>query len=717
MKQNEKFLTGLAVFVAGFVLFCGVLVFRSGLFNPRSLLVQTSSGGPNNFILLSASGVSETNEPPADVRLRRINPSPLTPNPLPAPASPPQLVAQATAGGGGSVKDEEKREIDAVDSQNQYWAVGGDPEKIFIGAKDPNTEDPQIGFPLQLELDSAGASIRKATLSCGAGKGFNDRNPKGPKPLVLLSPVGTGEKNETLSMANQSLVLVEQNIQLALNTLSWKTLDRQKNDDGSQSVSFEAEINYAGLEPVLKIRKTYTIYPKNYYLDCYLTVENVSVKDQKISFNLAGPVGITREDKRSDDRKAIGGFVNAKGQITTAIKQIANLKKAATESAAGGRLSKDADNFLWAAIVNKYFAAILVPVADEGTQYCKWIKDKKGLYFDPDQTSDSGDETIGIDLKTTPDIVKTNSSRTYKFQLYLGPKDKEIFDKDKRFKDLGFVNAIDMPCCFFCPLMVIIRPLAFGLITLMDLMYKVLPNYGVVIIILVLIVRLLMHPLTRKGQVAMSKMGKLAPMVEEIKKKYGNDKIEMNKQIAAFYKEHGATPILGMLPMLLQMPIWVALYSAIDASISLRGAKFLPVWITDLSAPDAVFSFPQVNLILFSFSSLNLLPILMGVAFYLQQKLTPQQPSTAANPQLAQQQKMMAIMTTVLFPLMLYSAPSGLNLYIMASTFAGAIEQYVIKKHIEQQEQTASVGLVSATSKTGGKVKKKKPKPFFKKYI
>ncbi len=677
MKQNKKFLTGLTVFVAGFVLFCGVLVFRPPSGGPKA-------DSPDNFILLANV---ETNEPNAD---------------------------------GPSLNSiEKKTDQPEVDSQNQYWAIGGNPEKVFIGAKDPNTEDPQIGFPLQLELDSAGASIRKATLSCGAGKGFNDRNPKGPKPLILLSPtrLRQTDTSDVLSMANQSLMLVEQNIQLALNTLSWKTLNSRKNADGSQSASFEAEINYAGLEPVLKITKTYTIYPKSYYLDCLLTVENVSVKDQKISFNLVGPVGITKEDNRSDDRKAIGGFVDAKGQITCAIKPIANLKKAATESAAGGRLSKDADNFLWAAIVNKYFAAILVPVADEGSKYCQWIKDKKGLYFDPDQTSDSGDETIGIDLKTTADIVKTNSSRTYKFQIYLGPKDRAVFDKDKRFRDLGFVNAIDMPCCFFCPLMVIIRPLAFGLITLMDLMYKVLPNYGLVIIILVLIVRLLMHPLTRKGQVAMSKMGKLAPAIEEIKKKYGNDKVEMNKQIAAFYKQHGATPILGMLPMLLQMPIWVALYSAIDASISLRGAKFLPVWITDLSAPDAVFHFPQVNLILFSFSSLNLLPILMGVAFYLQQKLTPQQTSTATNPQLAQQQKMMAIMTTVLFPLMLYSAPSGLNLYIMASTFAGAIEMYVIKKHIEQQEQTVSVGLVSATSKTGGKVKKKKPKPFFKKYI
>jgi membrane protein insertase Oxa1/YidC/SpoIIIJ len=102
----------------------------------------------------------------------------------------------------------------------------------------------------------------------------------------------------------------------------------------------------------------------------------------------------------------------------------------------------------------------------------------------------------------------------------------------------------------------------------------------------------------------------------------------------------------------------------------------------------------------------------MGVAFYLQQKMMPQ--NVSANPQAAQQQKMMMLMMPIMFPLMLYSAPSGLNLYIMASTFAGVIEQHVIRKHIQQQEQLESSGLVSVTSKTGGKLKKKKPKPFYK---
>jgi YidC/Oxa1 family membrane protein insertase len=162
------------------------------------------------------------------------------------------------------------------------------------------------------------------------------------------------------------------------------------------------------------------------------------------------------------------------------------------------------------------------------------------------------------------------------------------------------------------------------------------------------------------------------------------------------------------------MPIWIALWSAVYTSIDLRGAPFLSFWITDLSSPDALVRFSTITIPLldWKFDSLNLLPILMGIAFYLQQKLTPQQ--AAANPQVAQQQKMMMIMMPLLFPLMLYKAPSGVNLYIMASTFAGVIEQYVIKKHVREREEAESQGLVPATSKTGGKVKKKKPKPFFK---
>ena len=217
----------------------------------------------------------------------------------------------------------------------------------------------------------------------------------------------------------------------------------------------------------------------------------------------------------------------------------------------------------------------------------------------------------------------------------------------------------------------------------------------------------------------MMKMSRLAPLAEEIKKKYANNKAEQQKQMMALYKEQGASPILGCLPMFLQMPIWIALYSAIYASIDLRGAAFLPFWITDLSAPDALFQLPEATASIpliggFLGTSFNLLPILLGISMFLQQKLMSSSSATAASSQAAQQQKMMMWMMPIMMLLFLYRAPSGLNLYIMSSTAGGVFEQYIIRKHIREKEAQEAIGRVSVTSKTGGKLKKKKPKPPFK---
>ncbi|MHC5088175.1 MAG: YidC/Oxa1 family membrane protein insertase, partial [Planctomycetota bacterium] len=223
-------------------------------------------------------------------------------------------------------------------------------------------------------------------------------------------------------------------------------------------------------------------------------------------------------------------------------------------------------------------------------------------------------------------------------------------------------------------------------------------------------------------QVSMMKMQKLAPKMQEIQKKYANNKQEMNKQVMAMYRDHGASPISGMLPMMLQMPIWIALWTAVYTSIDLRGAGFLPVWITDLSMPDQLFVIPyaakiQTLPLIGSFfpDYFNLLPLLMGVVMFLQQKMMPSsQAAASTNPQMAQQQKMMMIMMPLLFPIMLYSGPSGVNLYILSSISAGVVEQKIIRKHLKEKEEQDSIGKVPVTSKTGGKVKKKKPKPMFK---
>ncbi len=650
--KKINFKVALTLIVIAFCLFCGVLVVRSGLFE------NSTSGG---CILLQNAVTGDSNDS----------------NALALMAAAPEPVKETT-----------------------FTALNGPTKTVTLGSLDPNS-----GFKFALELDSKGAAVRSATLS-----EFDNRNYKNLKPLQILLPVELVDGSEVLTLANTNFVFVKQEMRLPLGKLNWVGGNTQTATDGSQTTKWEAEIKSSTGEPAAKVIKTYKVFPDKYDFQCEMTVENLSAEEQRMRFDLTGPIGIEREDPRSEDRKIIGGFRDAQGQVVSMSIEPKQLQKA--KNAEEQRIHKPGANLLWTAVTNKYFAAIAVPVPDAGKEICDWVGDCTGAFY-PAQT---GDGSLGVDFRIVSNTFapagQEGSSKTYNFRIYLGPKDNRIFDKNEFYRSMGFVQTVSFMPCFCCPAGVI-YPLAFGILASMEWMHKFIPNYGIVIIILVFLIRLVLHPLTKKSQVAMSKMGKLGPQVEEIKKKYGDNKAEMNKRIMTLYKEQGASPILGMIPMFIQMPIWIALYSAIYASVALRGAAFLPFWITDLSAPDALFRFPAFTLpLLGTLDSFNLLPILMGVAFYLQQKLTPTQAS--ADSQVAQQQKMMMIMMPIMFPLMLYTAPSGLNLYIMASTFAGVIEQYVIKKHIKEQEETQAVGLVDVTSKTGGKVKKKKPKPFFR---
>ena len=670
----------LILIVAGFVVLCGGLIVESGLFS--------GPAGQKPCILLAQTAPGE--------------------QPSLADTQPSDGTAYSAEADASAAKAEQLQALDVP----SLGADHAEPKAVTLGSINPNS-----GFKFLLELTTKGAAITRATFS-----EFDDRDYRDPQPLVILSPVNLPDGRQILSMANGRVVFPQQQLQLPLNRLHWQGFEVEKDYyDGSQTAMFEAIIkNKDTGQPVVKLTKTYRVMVGSYMLDCDLTIENLSDNEQNLRFHLAGPTGIGREDVSRDMRRAVAGFRESNGQVA-AVRLKLNAKKLYNAGGIDTReLTRPGPGFLWVATANKYFAAILVPVPQQGKDYCDWVTNKQGTFYNPDidRRADSGDETVGVSLKTaTAKLAPTgqaDSTRAYKFQLYLGPKDKSLFDRNELYRKLGFVQTIDfLACC--CPAS-IISPLAFGILALMKWMYGFIANYGVVIIILVFLMRLVMHPVTKKSQLSMSGMTKLAPKAEEIKKKYANNKTEMNKHLMALYREQGASPVMGMLPMMVQMPIWIALWSAVYTGIELRGAPFLPFWITDLSAPDALvrFSAVTVPLLGWKIDSLNLLPILMGVAFYLQQKLMPKQAAAATNPQVAQQQKMMMVMLPVLFPVMLYKAPSGVNLYIMASTFAGVIEQHVIRKHIHEKEQAEEKGLVAATKKTGGKTKKKKPKPFYK---
>ncbi|MHC4187999.1 MAG: YidC/Oxa1 family insertase periplasmic-domain containing protein, partial [Planctomycetota bacterium] len=305
--------TFLILILTGFCLFCGILVVESGLF--------ANSICQRGCILLQ--------QPAADENIS-IN----------------------------DIEEEVPRLEPAVASG--FNASAAELKTVKIGAKDPVTENANAGFKFQLELTSKGAAIEKATFSNGLdeqGKqtGFNDRDPDNPSPFVLLSPAG-----DELSMANREFVFVEEGLQLRLNNLYWKSYDVEIAADGSQTARFETVITESSTEqPVIKVTKTYSVKPDSYDVHCSVTVENLTSVKKKTRFNMAGPIGVQREAARMDARKVVGAFTDSEGEVVSMLRDIKKLQKAKTVE--DTRLQNNSNPFLWAAVTNKYFAAILVP--------------------------------------------------------------------------------------------------------------------------------------------------------------------------------------------------------------------------------------------------------------------------------------------------------------------------------------------------------------------
>ena len=612
---------------------------------------------------------------------------------------------------------------------------------VTLGAVYPDIKRTQdkTQYKFKVELTTLGAAVKTAVLS-----EFDNRNPENRMPLQLLAPLSNSRT--MYSLANTALRIAPAGAErfgdraFPLDRLNWQLVP----SDDADAATFEAVLTEQGSQtPMLRLTKTYRIRPGSYDLACELAAENLTEAPLQAKMELRGPVGLSREDAREDTRKVMATYIK-NGEIETRLLPSTEIRQAEREkirpeqgfftqlknlffkpappeerlrlAAANGQAS-----LLWTASTNKYFAAILRPVSEELTVPGP-VRFSRATFYDAALLSDEPAENAGAAglIETEPLLLAaaqdSGHRQTLTFEMYLGPKDKSIFEANETYRKLAYFQTIDFRgCC--CPT-AMIAPLAFGIMWLMKTMFTLmgpLGNYGVVIIILVFIVRLLLHPITKRSQVSMMKMQKLGPKMQEIQRKYADNKQEMQRKTMEMYREMGVSPVTGMLPMFLQMPIWIALWTAVYTSVDLRGQSFLPFWITDLSAPDHLFRFPFGIVIPYFGEYLNLLPLLMGGVMYAQQKLMPtSQASTQANPQVAQQQKMMMIMMPLMFPLMLYHGPSGVNLYIMSSIGAGVIEQIVIRKHIREREELESQGLVPVTAKTGGKLKKKKPKPMFK---
>jgi YidC/Oxa1 family membrane protein insertase len=202
----------------------------------------------------------------------------------------------------------------------------------------------------------------------------------------------------------------------------------------------------------------------------------------------------------------------------------------------------------------------------------------------------------------------------------------------------------------------------------------------VAILLLTLLVKLVLFPLTKKSSESTLRMQTLSPKIKEIQTKYKDNPTKMNTEMAELYKKEGYNPMSGCLPMLLQIPIFFAMYNLFNNHFDLRGAMFIPVWIPDLSLPESVFNFSPFQIPILGWSDIRLLPFIYVGSQLLSGKIT-QTPDQKGNSQM----KMMLYAMPVVFFFILYDVPSGLLLYWIMTNFLSLLQQLFINKYLAKK--------------------------------
>jgi len=382
--------------------------------------------------------------------------------------------------------------------------------------------------------------------------------------------------------------------------------------DESRSLDFSSTIDGK------IINKTLTFNPDSYTIG--LTMDLQSVGRDMMSqerFTLVWNGGLpSTEPNKSDEASFYAANLSQGREVTK-------------HNGKDGNVVSSTGRTDWAAIRSKYFTVAIVP------------------------TSISNYGEVSGRTRTTPLVNGNSKAPIYNLSVgfssaapsaaivYLGP----LQYNSLKSLNVGLENTMSFG---LAP----IRGIGRGVLFLLTAFYGFIPNYGVVLIVFSVLVKIVVYPLTKKSYQSMKEMQLLQPELMKLKDKYQGDPQRLNKETMKMYKERGANPLGGCLPMLLQMPLLFALFIVFRSTIELRGAPFV-LWIDDLSQPDALIPLP-FSLPLYG-NQISLLPLLMGVSMFIQQKMS----TTQANPQ----QKMMTQFMSVFFVVLFNQFPSGLNLY------------------------------------------------------
>jgi YidC/Oxa1 family membrane protein insertase len=272
------------------------------------------------------------------------------------------------------------------------------------------------------------------------------------------------------------------------------------------------------------------------------------------------------------------------------------------------------------------------------------------------------DETIIENQYLLPETVfNPGTQKAFEFTVFQGPKSMRLLSDYnnglEKAVDFGMFDILAKPCLW-----------------LMNFIYdNVVPNYGIAIIILTLITKVILWPLGTKSYKSMNEMKKLQPLVQQLKEKYKNDRKKLNEETMALYRTYKINPLGGCLPMVVQIPVFIALYRMLYEAIELRHAHFF-LWINDLSAPDRLFRFGFSIPFMEPPYGIPVLTLVMGASMFLQQKMSPPMGDTT-------QAKMMLFMP-IIFTVIFINFSSGLVLYWLTNNLVSIAQQFYTQKKL-----------------------------------
>ncbi len=437
----------------------------------------------------------------------------------------------------------------------------------------------------------------------------------------------------------------------------------------------------AGQEVVFRIKapvgvivtKTYRLFPNDDGFEVELKLESPDA-ERSLVYNLLGPHGMPIEGiwYTNTFRDLFFGQLTSGGEI-----DIKTHSAYDVASATASPIDNTALPLRFAGVENQYFADLIEPYPPPTSQEERWESKAIAEAFGAPRKGDSEAlqrADVGVRISSKPLSVGPNQPVVHTYRVFTGPKTTQALSPYGAQKLASYRKPYSIPGASYIARVIITPILGFT--------YQVTErvsrffggtrgNYGIAIILLTVLVRALMFPLGRKAALSAQKMQSLQPLLKELQEKFKDDKEKQTRETFALYKRHGVNPVGGCLPALIQLPIFVGLWQALNTSFPLRHEKFL--WIRDLAAPDMLFHLPfELSLawLPWPFTSVNLgswinvLPFLVVGLMLIQTKLFS---PPATTPDMEMQQKSMRIVM-VLMAFMFYKVPSGLGIYFITSS-------------------------------------------------